>query len=164
MLKTLRWGVLALSLSACSWQGTPVPVGGDLEALRGEWEGRYSSDQSGRGGAISFRLDAATDSAFGDVWMESAASQEIQGRDAPRAGTPRPHTAESLRIAFVRCVGGRVSGRLEVYRDPATGDRLFTLFAGELKGDEFRGTYETRREGSGQVITGEWQVARVRAP
>ena len=164
MRKSICSVAFVLYLGACAWQGTPVPVAGDLEALRGEWEGRYTSDASGRSGAISFRLDAATDSAFGDVWMEAPQSNELQGRDAPRVSGPRPHMSESLKIGFVRCVGGQVSGRLEVYRDPATGDRLFTIFAGRLKGDEFRGTYETRSEGSGRVVTGEWQVARGGGP
>lgn len=155
--------ILAAALAGlgCVWQGTPVPVTGDLAGLAGEWEGIYSSTETGRSGTISFKLDAATDSAFGDVWMGGPEQQHVRQYDAPPVVTARPRTAEALTIAFVRAEGGRVSGRLEAYRDPLTGERLFTQFDGVQKGDEFHGTYQTRNEATGRVVRGEWTARRV---
>ena len=146
----------------CAWQGTPVPVTGELAGLAGEWEGTYSSVETGRSGTISFKLDATTDSAFGDVWMGAPEQQQYaRQHDAPQVVAARPRTAEALTIAFVRSEGGRVAGRLEVYRDPVTGERLFTQFDGVQKGDEFHGTYQTRNETTGRVARGDWTARRV---
>ena len=153
----------ALALVGCGWQGTPVPVSGDLAGLAGEWEGMYSSVETGRSGTLSFKLDAATDSAFGDVWMGVAEQQDVRQHDAPRVVTARPHPAEALQIAFVRARGGRVTGRLEPYQDPVTGERLFTVFDGARDGDEFHGTYTSRNEVTGRVAHGDWTAHRVGA-
>ena len=152
---------VALTGLGCAWRGTPVPVTGDLAGLAGEWEGMYSSVETGRSGTLSFKLDAATDSAFGDVWMGVAEQQNPRQHDAPQVVTARPRMSEALTIAFVRADDGRVSGRLEVYRDPVTGDRLFTQLDGVQKGDEFHGTYQTRNGVTGRVARGEWTARRV---
>lgn len=159
----VRTAVLMATLAGlgCAWQGTPVPVTGELAGLTGEWEGTYSSVETGRSGTISFKLDATTDSAFGDVWMGAPEQQYTRQTDAPKVVTARPRTAEALTIAFVRAEGGRVSGRLSVYRDPTTGERLFTQFDGVQKGDEFHGSYQTRNEATGRVARGEWSARRV---
>lgn len=156
--------VAALAGFGCAWQGTPVPVTGDLAGLAGEWEGIYSSVETGRSGTISFRLDATTDSAFGDVWMGGPEQQNVRQHDAPQVVTARPRSAEALTIAFVRAEDGRVSGRLEAYRDPVTGERLFTQFDGKQRGDEFHGTYQTRSEVTGRVARGDWTARRVGSP
>lgn len=153
--------VATLAGLGCSWQGTPVPISGDLAGLAGEWEGMYSSVETGRSGTLSFKLDAATDSAFGDVWMGAPEPQNPRQHDAPQMVTARPRTAEALTIAFVRSEPGRVAGRLEVYRDPVTGERLFTQFDGVQKGNEFHGTYQTRNDATGRVALGEWTARRV---
>ena len=145
----------------CAWQGTPVPVTGELAGLAGEWEGMYSSVETGRSGTLSFKLDAATDSAFGDVWMGAPEQMNPRQHDAPQVVTVRPRTAEAIPIAFVRAERGRVAGRLEVYRDPVTGERLFTQFDGVQEGNEFHGTYQTRNEATGRVARGEWTARRV---
>lgn len=150
----------ALALLGCAWRGTPVPVSGDLAGLGGEWEGMYSSVETGRSGTLSFKLDAATDSAFGDVWMGAAEQQDIRQHDAPRVAAERPHPGAALRIAFVRARRGRVTGRLEPYRDPVTGDQLLTVFEGVRDGDEFHGTYTTRNEVTGRIARGDWTAHR----
>ncbi|HEX7917828.1 MAG TPA: hypothetical protein VF454_00415 [Gemmatimonadales bacterium] len=159
----VRTAVLVATLAGlgCAWQGTPVPVTGELVGLTGEWEGTYASVETGRSGTLSFKLDATTDSAFGDVWMGAPEQQYARQSDAPKVVTVRPRTAEALTIAFVRAEGGRVSGRLEVYRDPTTGERLFTQFDGVQRGDEFRGSYQTRNEATGRVARGDWTARRV---
>lgn len=160
--RTWTAAIVGLIGLGCAWQGTPVPVAGDLAGLAGDWEGTYSSVETGRSGSITFALIAGTDSATGDVWMDTPQSQEIQTQDRMRPSAPRPHTSEALRIAFVRSAQGRVSGKLEPYRDPVTGEPLVTVFQGRLRGDEFRGTYLTRNESSGRVARGEWRVRRNR--
>jgi hypothetical protein len=52
-----------------------------------------------------------------------------------------------------------VSGSLDAYADPQTGERLFTTFDGELKGNQIEGTYTTRLQ-SGITQTGRWSVLR----
>lgn len=153
--------VAVLTALGCAWQGTPVPVSGDLAGLAGEWEGMYSSAETGRSGTLAFKLDAATDSAFGDVWMGVPEQQNIRQHDAPQPVAARPRMTEALSIAFVRCERGRVSGRLAAYRDPVTGDRLFTVFDGAQEGDEFHGTFTTRNEATGKVARGDWTARRI---
>jgi len=67
-LPTALFPALLLA-GACTYHGTPVPVVGDTRSLSGEWEGTYSSEQTGRSGSIMFHLKAGTDSAWGDVLM-----------------------------------------------------------------------------------------------
>jgi hypothetical protein len=151
---------LVMLAAACAWQGTPVPVSGDLSALSGSWSGTYSSEESGRSGSITFQLIAGTDSAFGDVVMSPDLPQDIRTRDAPQMVGVRRPMAEPLRIAFVRCTDDEVSGALAVYHDPLTETHLYTVFRGKLHGKEFRGTYTTRSEAGGREIQGVWSVRR----
>ena len=153
-------GVLGVLTLGCGWRATPVPVVGDLRDLAGEWEGTYSSTESGRSGTIYFRLDAASDSAFGDVWMEPTERQDAITRDAPSAPGARMRSSEALQIAFVRAEKGKVSGRLLPYQDPVTHEPLRTVFEGRLDVDHFHGTYRTRNEATGRVQRGEWTVRR----
>src|SRR6266568_4710460 len=132
--KTLSLVLLPFAFAACGASRSPVPVVGaatDVSALAGEWVGDYSSVESGRSGSITFTLRSATDSAFGDVIM----------------------------IRCVRVEQGRVSGTLDPYADPRTGERLLTTFRGELKGNTIAGTYTTRLP-SGDTQTGRWSVQR----
>lgn len=106
--------VTALLGVSCTWQGTPVPVVGPTESLEGQWDGTYSSQQTGRTGSILFRLKAGTDSAFGDVVMIPAQVEEIwppANELVPQAHHPTPRL---LRISFVQCEPGKVSDRKSV--------------------------------------------------
>jgi hypothetical protein len=156
--------VLLPLLAACGASRSPVPVVGaasDISSLAGEWVGDYSSAQSGRSGSISFTLRAATDSAFGDVVMIPAGLgrplQPWRG-DNVTGGAQAP-ASTVLTIRFVRVEQGHVSGTLDPYADPQTGDRLLTTFSGELKGNTVGGTYTTRLA-SGETQTGRWTVQR----
>ena len=66
-------GILLLSAAvACSANPSPVPMRGDaadVALLAGRWAGSYESAESGRHGSILFQLDAARDTAYGDVLM-----------------------------------------------------------------------------------------------
>lgn len=161
MARSNALGMATLLLaSACLWHGTPVPVAGDFSRFGGEWDGTYSSIETGRSGSIIFQLIAGTDSAYGDVLMTPVQGQGmVAPQDQRRAGAavPAPH---ALRIAFVHSQGERVAGTLENYPDPVTGEMLHTRFEGRLRGDEITGTYTTLAATSGRLLTGEWSVKR----
>ena len=155
--------LLLFALAACSASRSPVPVVGtapDVTALSGEWAGEYSSVESGRSGSISFTLRPAGDSATGDVmmvpkgWGRALVPWNEPGRAAATSQSP-----SVLTIRFVRVESGHVSGTLDPYADPQTGERLLTTFNGELKGNSIAGTYTTRLT-SGDTQTGRWSVQR----
>jgi hypothetical protein len=161
MIARTRVLALGLALSACTYQGTPVPVAGDTQLLAGDWEGTYESDQTGRSGTIAFSLKAGTDSAFGDVWMmprrpdyPQYPSGEPGGPGGPRV-LPRP-----LRISFVQCSEGDVTGNLDPYEDPETQERVFTTFEGRLQGDRLKGRFYSLYQPSGVRATGTWTMTR----
>lgn len=163
-----RWiavPMTALVLTAgCGAAGQPVPVLGDTRVLAGEWEGEYRSEATGRYGSILFRLAAGADSAYGDVLM------------VPQGGTdplPAPHPDASshrrlalpraLTIAFVACDEGEISGKLNPYTDPDTGEAVETVFLGKIRGNRLDGTFTTYYR-SGARATGHWWVERKTAP
>ena len=153
---------LVLFGTGCAYQATPVPVTGDIALLEGEWEGGYASQETGRTGSILFRLAAGTDSAFGDVVMVPARSDPVRIPTVPeRMPDAGPKAARVLAISFVRCEDGNVTGRLEPYDDPETGERVLTTFEGRLLRKHFEGTFSSFYETSGRRISGTWSVQRV---
>jgi hypothetical protein len=167
MTKTSPTGVAALVLAvlACGYRASSVPVVGpapDVGALAGQWQGEYSSAETGRSGTISFTLTAGGDSAFGEVVMvPEGFGRPLRPWDDPnRAGGPRP-TAEVLTIRFVRVEGDRVAGTLAPYADPQTGTPLLTSFEGRIGGNAIEGTYTTRPAQSSVTQAGRWRVVRV---
>jgi hypothetical protein len=152
----------ALLGAGCTWHGTPVPVVGPTASLAGEWEGTYFSPQTGRTGSIVFHLKAGTDSAYGDVLMVPVQNDQVTMPTTPQLPGPNYKLPRVLKISFVKCEVNTVTGRLDVYEDPETGERLLTTFEGRLTGDEFRGTFSTLFEGSGRLLAGEWSVKRIR--
>ncbi len=161
MIARARVLALGLALSACTYQGTPVPVAGDTQLLAGDWEGTYAGDQTGRSGTIAFSLKAGTDSAFGDVWMVPRRPDYPQypsgepGGPASARALPRP-----LRISFVQCSEGEVTGNLDPYEDPETQERVFTTFEGRLQGDRLKGRFYSLYQPSGVRATGTWTMTR----
>lgn len=156
--------LLVVTLSACGASRSPVPLVGastDVTTLTGEWAGEYSSGESGRSGSITFTLRAAGDSAFGDVVMiPTGLGRPVKPyTEQPVAGSNVPAATTVLTIRFVRVEQGRVSGTLDPYADPQTGERLFTTFVGDVKGNAIEGTYTTRLQ-SGATQTGRWSVMR----
>src|SRR5688572_25015203 len=96
---------LLAGLGACAPVVSTTPVHGDaiaISRLDGEWNGEYSSTETGRSGAIYFRLRAGADTAEGDVIMspsQGASANVAEGRTAPTppSGAPEP----VLTIRFV---------------------------------------------------------------
>ena len=163
-LTLLPLPLLAFTLTGCGAAHSPVPLVGaatETSALAGEWGGEYSSGESGRSGSITFTLRSAGDSAFGDVVMiPSGLGRPVKPYNEGQIAEPNsapPSTV--LTIRFVRVEQGRVSGTLDPYADPQTGERLFTTFVGDLKGNSIEGTYTTRLQ-SGVTQTGRWSVLR----
>lgn len=157
-MKTLRAvTALMLSISACSYNPPPISVQGreaDLLSLAGEWFGEYWSAESGRSGSILFRLDAATDSAHGDVLM-------LPGERGLNRETAPPHS-EYIGIRFVRADADVIQGMLDPYRDPNCGCRLTTTFTGTMHGDTISGTFSSRHHEGGDTQHGQFRVERVR--
>jgi hypothetical protein len=166
MVRTNPASFLLLSLLlGCAASRNPVPVVGtanDVSALAGEWVGDYQGNESGRSGTITFMLRAARDSAFGEVVMVPTGwGHALLPWRQPGGGGAVSQTQAVLTIRFVRVEGGRVSGTLDPYADPRTGERLLTTFDGQFNkdGKTIGGTFTTMLEG-GSKQTGRWSVQR----
>jgi len=164
MLKGTAIAGLAAALAACAVPSPPVPVVGapsDVAQLAGEWEGQYSSVETGRRGSIFFHIAAGTDSSHGDVLMDPTVIGLRRAAGDPTAvGQTTVRPGQAIGITFVRVAGGRISGRLEPYTDPDCTCPLYTTFEGALKGDTLSGTYSSHHETGGYTQRGEWRVVR----
>lgn len=145
--------------AACAFRGAPVPVTGDARLLAGDWEGSYVSGETGRSGSIVFHLVAGADSAHGDVLMIPAQPVESRPPTAPEVPQLYRRLTRVLTISFVRCSDGEVTGRLDPYEDPETGERITTLFEGRLKAGALSGRFVTLYPG-GHRAAGTWSVRR----
>ena len=167
MRRGIRIASLAAALAACAAPSPPVPVVGappDVAQLAGEWEGQYSSVETGRSGSIFFHIAAGTDSSHGDVLMDPAVIGLRRSAGDPAAvGQPAVRPGQAIGITFVRVAGGRVSGRLDPYTDPDCTCPLYTTFEGALKGDTLSGTYSSHHETGGYTQRGDWRVVRKKA-
>ena len=165
MLST-RCVLVAAALSAgCAPVIMKTPVSGSppaISRLVGDWNGDYSSVESGRRGLISFRLRAGADTAEGDVIMQSHPDADPSAPNAsPASWDAVRATDDVLSIRFVFVTDDEVSGVLNPYRDPDCGCTLTTTFRGTLRGNVMEGTFHT--EGSGishMPADGRWRVKR----
>lgn len=151
-----------LTAAGCGAPGQPVPVLGDTRILAGEWEGEYRSEATGRYGSILFRLAAGADSAYGDVLMVPQGGADPIPAPHPDVNSHR-RLPRALTIAFVACDEGEVSGKLNPYTDPDTGEAVETVFLGKVRGNRLEGTFTTYY-GSGARATGRWWAERKAAP
>ena len=142
--------IAAFAPSACMTGTVPIPAAAraDLAALVGDWNGRYTSDDALRHGAITLRLQAYADSAYGFIVIR------------PDSGTAPDLTPVVAEVRFVRVDDGAVSGRLEPYRDPVAGVAVDNVFTGQLDGDEIAGQYTITAPQLPRPITGRWQATR----
>lgn len=153
-------------LAACASNPPPVPLqagSDDMSLLRGEWRGRYWSDQTGRHGSIRFELTAAGDTARGDVVMvpadRDARLVPVGIEDEPDVSAPSSGPS-FLTIHFVRSEEGRLQGTLDAYEDPETGHPLVTTFRGEITGDSIGGTFTSYDRIAERRAEGTWFVRR----
>ena len=158
MAGRLPWYSALLALAACGAPSTPVPVRGNVGPLVGDWVGEYSSTETGRVGSIVFTLAAGRDTAVGDVMMVPANIEPAT--TTPRSDDPLLRTPRILKISFVRCEGTAVTGWLDPYPDPDTGEKTSTTFDGIIKGDKLEGTFVSYLDLSGKRRTGKWIVTR----
>lgn len=160
--------VAALSGAACTPVIMKTPVSGsrpEVSRLVGEWQGDYSSVESGRRGLIAFRLRAGADTAEGDVMMQSRLESEPSAPNATAIPWDVVRTTQQpLSIRFVFVSNTEVSGVLDPYRDPDCGCTLTTTFRGTINGDVIEGTFHSEGSGMGHLPqNGQWRVKR-RAP
>jgi hypothetical protein len=160
--------LLFLIAGACAPFISKTPVHGDrasIEQLVGDWEGTYSSTESGRTGDIRFSLISGSDTAQGAIVMTGARMAEVSHGDvnssmARVASAP----AQVVTIRFVMAAGAEVRGALDPYRDPDCGCALTTTFRGHLAGDVIEGTFASEGSGIFHVPTsGPWRVTRTRS-
>jgi hypothetical protein len=162
-----RFAIVAAALGAAAC--TPVimktPVSGSPPAvsqLVGEWQGDYSSIESGRRGLIAFRLRAGADTAEGDVIMQSRTDADPSAPNAaPVTWDAVRTTQQQLSIRFVFVSETEISGVLNPYRDPDCGCTLTTTFRGTITGDVIEGTFHSEGTGMGHIPQdGRWRVKR----
>jgi hypothetical protein len=155
----------ALSLVGCTPVIMKTPVTGSPVAvarLAGEWQGDYSSVESGRRGIIAFRLRAGADTAEGDVIMQSRDESDPTAPNVSAVPWDALRTThQPLAIRFVFVSEDEVSGVLSPYRDPDCGCTLTTTFRGTLKGDVIDGTFRSEGDGFSHIpATGRWRAKR----
>lgn len=158
---------LVAVLAGCASVPSPTPVSGNpaaIDQLAGEWEGVYTSAETGRSGSIAFVLRAGSDTAQGDVVMTPR-----HALDASGSGDRHPRAtgaaAELLTIRFVFVSDGEVRGVLDPYRDPDCGCTLTTTFRGLVRGDVIEGSFVSEGEGMHHLpARGRWRVVRTAGP
>lgn len=165
-MRSIRLAVFAASLAtvACTPVVMKMPVSGPAPAvsrLVGEWQGDYSSVESGRRGIIAFRLRAGADTAEGDVIMQSRVDYDPSAPNASIPWDAMRTTHQQLSIRFVFVSDTEVSGVLNPYRDPDCGCTLTTTFRGKLQGDVIEGTFHSEGSGISHIPQdGRWRVKR----
>jgi hypothetical protein len=163
----LLGGLLAVGAAACA-TAPPIPVEAsraDIESLVGEWDGTYSSRDTGRSGSIWFKLSAGEDHAHGDVLMIPLGRLEPYYRYLPDSRWPageRPGATRALTIRIAHLSGSLLDGRLDPYWDPDCGCEAVTVFRGRLSADTIQGTFDTRLD-FGRHASGRWVAHRRRS-
>lgn len=156
-----------MGAAACA-TAPPIPVNAspaEIESLAGEWDGTYSSQDTGRSGSIWFKLISGEDHAHGDVLMIARGRMEPYYRYPPDdrwRGAERPDMSRALTIRFAHLSRGLLDGQLDPYWDPDCSCQAVTVFRGRLSGDTLKGTFDTRL-GFGRVATGRWVADRRRS-
>lgn len=147
---------------ACTYAGTPVPLRGstgDIGVIAGRWDGEFWSDESGRRGSLLFTIRSGTDTAFGDVVLNTDGTEPVIAADARDPQHLRHSRApEVLRVTFVAVRGENIRGLIEPYVAPDCRCVVVTEFVGAITGDTVAGRYDTR--GPGVRQEGRWIMRR----
>jgi hypothetical protein len=155
----------SFAMAACTPVVMQTPVSGPAPAvsrLVGEWQGDYSSVESGRRGLIAFRLRAGADTAEGEVIMQSRTDNDPSMPNASAVSWDAMRTTQQqLSIRFVFVSENEISGVLHPYRDPDCGCTLTTTFRGKIQGDAIEGTFHSEGSGISHIPQdGRWRVKR----
>jgi hypothetical protein len=155
---------LSMLAFACAPIMSKTPVTGtSIARLVGEWQGTYESPETGRSGAISFVLRAASDTAQGEILITVRPVPAIDTDNAAHQQHSMATPPPPVTIRFVVVRGDEVSGTLDPYADPECGCQLKTVFLGTIAGDEIRGTFQSDGSGFFHAPThGTWRVMRKR--
>ena len=109
----------AMASTSCAATTTEIPVRGEptsMTALVGEWDGSYTSRDTGRSGSIWFKLTPGEDHAHGDVLMTPRDAEPYRHYDPQsRLDSARVPLTEFLTIRFVVVRNGDLRGELEPY-------------------------------------------------
>jgi len=157
-------GALAVALiTGCgSTSQMPVRLQGDpasMARLAGTWTGQYWGGGGGRGGSLSFTLRSGTDSLYGDVTMIDSRGQQVRAADPTGEHAMHVRSPQQLRIDFVAIRADSVRGILEPYVAPDCNCTVSTTFVGQVRGNEIKGTFQTRNGGRVQA-EGAWEMKR----
>jgi hypothetical protein len=166
---------LLLAANACATMPAPVPLVADPEGkllLAGNWVGEYWNPATGRSGSISFSLvqhdttqcNVHAEHAHGDVLMVPLGGEALPPAEGWEIGRAEREAPTVLRIQLIRVRGERLTGTLEPYRDPDTGNAVSTTFEGIINGDEIRGDFVSVDARTGQRFMGNWRVLRTSKP
>jgi hypothetical protein len=170
-VKYLIGGAALLALNACASMAAPVTLVADPEGkklLEGEWVGEYWNPATGRSGSISFSLvqhdtslcNVHAEHAHGDVLMVPLGGEPLPPSEAWEIGKTERQAPAVLGIQLIRVHGDQLTGTLEPYRDPDTGQPISTTFEGIISGDEISGDFVTVNAENGQRLMGQWRVVR----
>jgi hypothetical protein len=154
--------VVVLAIACKSAPQPPVRLQGDptsLARLAGAWSGSYWGGAGGRGGSLSFALRSGSDSLYGDVTMVDPRGQPIRAADRSDVHAMHVGSPQQLRIDFVAIRADSVRGVLEPYVAPDCECTVTTTFLGQVRGDEIKGTFQTRNAGRVQA-EGSWEMKR----
>ena len=102
-------------------QDRPVPAEASLRWLDGEWEGTYQSQLAGSRGTIRFKLTAKADSAYGTGILLARPPRQPRTTAMPMF---HPPPGQQFSIVFIPCHSGLITGTLDLYEDPETGERI----------------------------------------
>jgi hypothetical protein len=163
MHRTLIGALAVFVLTGCqSTPQRPVHLEGDpasLARLAGSWSGQYWGGSGGRGGSLSFTLRSGSDSLYGDVAMVDPRGQTIRAADPASVHAMHVASPQQLRIDFVTIRADSVRGVLEPYVAPDCECTVNTTFFGQVRGNEMKGTFQTRNAGRVQA-EGSWEMKR----
>lgn len=169
MSRSLLIAAAVFAATACGYRPNPIPLAAsadDLTAMQGEWYGSYTNTQSGQTGSISFSLEAGANIAYGEVVMRPRVENKPISRSLNADGDRievMQTVPEIITISFARIEDGRISGKLDSYRDPACGCVVATTFTGSLRSPStLEGTFVTAPVAVRAPQTGTWKVTRVR--
>jgi len=155
--------LVAFLVTACqTTPQRPVQLQGDpasLARLAGSWSGQYWGGAGGRGGSLSFMLRSGSDSLYGDVAMIDPRGQPIRAADPANIHAMHVGSPQQLRIDFVTIRADSVRGVLEPYIAPDCECTVNTTFFGQVRGNEIKGTFQTRNGGRVQA-EGSWEMKR----
>jgi hypothetical protein len=157
--------LVIMTITGCRYHPASIPVSGDVASiahLTGTWVGEYTGRESGRSGSITFIMEAAGDSAFGDVLMiPQQAGDMLRAVDVDAGHVQHVRSPQALRIDFVQVAGAEVRGVLEPYIAPDCHCQVTTTFTGIVDDKAIEGTFVTRGPG-GLEQHGRWRVVRDR--